>query len=169
MCLQPLARALTIAVVHHSDLIHKIGNTPLVELKHCSSSPDVPSVRQSWRAGTRAAASRIASRSLWQRRLNETAVRYMRYLHWIASADAYFTLLTDKIPLDDPEVASTMEVNISGRPTTGSAILRLLTSIPSGFVLALLGVVATIMASSRASSSSFARITRRRRTASTRE
>jgi Domain of unknown function (DUF4389) len=37
-----------------------------------------------------------------------------------------------------------MEVNISGRPTTGSALLRLLTSIPSGFVLALLGVVATI-------------------------
>ena len=38
--------------------------------------------------------------------INETAVRYKRYLHWIASAHAYFTLLTDKIPLDDPEVAS---------------------------------------------------------------
>jgi hypothetical protein len=76
--------------------------------------------------------------------ISDTAVGYKRYLHWIASADAYFTLLTDKIPLDGPEVASTMEVKIGGRPTTGSALLRLLTSIPSGFVLALFGVVATI-------------------------
>jgi cysteine synthase B len=27
--------------VHHSDLIHTIGNTPLVELKHCSPNPNV--------------------------------------------------------------------------------------------------------------------------------
>jgi hypothetical protein len=36
-----------------------------------------------------------------------------------------------------------MEIRIGGQPTTGSALLRLLTSIPSGLVLALLGVVAT--------------------------
>jgi cysteine synthase B len=32
---------LTILAVHHSDLIHTIGNTPLVELKHCSPNPGV--------------------------------------------------------------------------------------------------------------------------------
>jgi hypothetical protein len=86
----------------------------------------------------------LVSRDGTDKFVSKTAVRYTHYIHWIASADAYFTLLTDKIPLDGPEVTSTMEVKIGGSPTTGSALLRLLTSIPSGFLLALLGIAATI-------------------------
>jgi len=36
-----LACGLTISVMHHSDLIHTIGNTPLVELKNLSPNRDV--------------------------------------------------------------------------------------------------------------------------------
>ena len=27
--------------MHHDDILHAIGNTPLVELKHCSPRPEV--------------------------------------------------------------------------------------------------------------------------------
>jgi hypothetical protein len=74
------------------------------------------------------------------------AVRLRRWLHWIASFDAYFTFLTDTIPTERPDEAVSLDVKIGGEPTTGSALLRLITSIPSAFVLALLGIAATVTA-----------------------
>jgi len=86
----------------------------------------------------------FVSRDGSDRFMTDTAPRVKRYLHWIVSADAYFAFLTDRIPVDGPEAASRMEIAFDGKPTVGSALLRLLTSIPSAFVLALLGAVATI-------------------------
>jgi hypothetical protein len=74
------------------------------------------------------------------------AARMRGWLHWIAAFDAYFTFLTDKIPTERPGEAVDLEVQFGGEPTTGSALLRLITSIPSAFVLALLSIAATITA-----------------------
>jgi len=68
--------------------------------------------------------------------------RLLRYLHWIVAFDAYVTLLADRFPCWPPPVTVRYEVAPSGRPTVTSALLRLLYSIPSGAVLALLGVAA---------------------------
>lgn len=76
--------------------------------------------------------------------IREDAPRVKRWVHWIASFDAYLTFLTDRVPVDGPDVNSRMEVAYSGRPTVGSAVLRILTSIPSALVLALLSIAATI-------------------------
>ncbi len=77
---------------------------------------------------------------------DEGAVQIKRVLHWIVAFDAYLTLLTDRIPTEDPPAGAHYEVAASGSPTTGSALMRLITSIPSALVLALLSVAATITA-----------------------
>jgi hypothetical protein len=74
------------------------------------------------------------------------AARLRHWLHWVVAFDSYFTFLTDKIPTERPDEAVSLEVRFGGEPTTGSALLRLIMSIPSAFVLALLGIAATITA-----------------------
>jgi len=75
-----------------------------------------------------------------------TAPRLRRWLHWVVAFDSYFTFLSDRMPTEKPEETATFEVTLGGQPTTGSALMRLLTSIPSAFVLALLSIAATITA-----------------------
>jgi hypothetical protein len=72
------------------------------------------------------------------------APRLRRALHWIVSFDSYFTLLTDRMPNASPDEVAKFEVEFTGQPTTGSALLRLVTSIPSGLVLLVLSAVATL-------------------------
>lgn len=76
----------------------------------------------------------------------KNAPKLRRWIHWIVAFDSYFTLLTDRIPTQEPEDTAKFEVQYSGEPSTGSALLRLLKSIPSAFVLALLSVAAIVTA-----------------------
>lgn len=74
----------------------------------------------------------------------EGGVQIRRVIHWIVAFDAYLSLLTDKIPMEEPPAAARFEVKPTGSPTTGSALMRLITTIPSALVLAALGFAAAI-------------------------
>ncbi|HUF52651.1 MAG TPA: DUF4389 domain-containing protein [Dehalococcoidia bacterium] len=74
----------------------------------------------------------------------KSAPRLRRALHWIVAFDSYFTLLTDRMPNESPDQVAKFEVEFTGEPTTGSALLRLLMSIPSGIVLLVLSAVAVV-------------------------
>jgi hypothetical protein len=70
--------------------------------------------------------------------------RLWRAVSWLLALSAYMMFLTDRPPLrEDP--ALQIELRITGKPTTGTALARLLTSIPSGFVLALLWLVSGVL------------------------
>ncbi|MDO8616787.1 MAG: DUF4389 domain-containing protein [Dehalococcoidia bacterium] len=89
-------------------------------------------------------AAAFTSRDGPDRFFDENAPRLKRWLHWLVAFGAYGALLTDRIPLDDPESVVRLEVRPSGRPTTGRALLRLVLSVPSAVALAALSAVAVV-------------------------
>jgi hypothetical protein len=64
----------------------------------------------------------------------------LQIFHWYLAILAYLFLLTDQLPMK-PEDVILFEVQPEGTPTTRSALGRMLWSLPSFFVLGLLGVV----------------------------
>jgi hypothetical protein len=78
------------------------------------------------------------------RYLEEDGPRVTRWLGWVVAVIAYLWLLTDRLPGSGDEPAR-FDVERSGTPTPGSALLRILTAIPSAFVLALLYFVSAIV------------------------
>jgi hypothetical protein len=76
-----------------------------------------------------------------ERYLAQDGPRVVRVLRWLASACAYFGLLTDVLPTAN---GSPVELALTSRgtPTPTSALLRLVTSLPAVVVLALLSVAA---------------------------
>ena len=79
-----------------------------------------------------------------ERFTTDIAPRAWRVLSWLFAFDAYMLMLTDRVPLDrDDSVAITLRR--TGTPDTKSAVLRLVTSIPSAFVLMLLWFVSGIL------------------------
>ncbi len=78
--------------------------------------------------------------------LAEDGPRVKRWLHWFLAVDAYVRLLTDRFPTEAPEELVRYDVRTTGNPTVGSALLRIIYSIPSGLVLVLLGIAAAITA-----------------------
>jgi hypothetical protein len=75
------------------------------------------------------------------RYLTEDAPRLARALRWIAAASAYLALLTDAPPTSGPGPVG-LRVEATGAPTPGSALLRLVTSLPALLLVVLLSVVA---------------------------
>lgn len=68
--------------------------------------------------------------------------RVWRGVVWLLQFWAFMSLLTDRFPTDaDVEI----RIHPTGKPTVGSALVRLLTSIPSGIVLGLLWFVSGIV------------------------
>ncbi len=68
--------------------------------------------------------------------------RILRVLRWVAGAYAYMWSLTDEAPSTGLFGPVELSVAVSGRPTPGSAVLRLITSLPALFFLAILSIVA---------------------------
>jgi hypothetical protein len=66
-------------------------------------------------------------------------------LRWYMAVYAYMLLLTDRFPTERPEEAIRYEITPSGAPTVGSALLRLIMSIPSAFVLGILGIAGAVV------------------------
>lgn len=78
------------------------------------------------------------------RYLAEDGPRMTRWLGWVMAASAYLWILTDKLPGSEAATVR-FEVEPSGAPSPGSALLRILTAIPSALVLALLMFVSAIV------------------------
>jgi hypothetical protein len=80
-----------------------------------------------------------------ERYLAEDGPRLVRALRWLAGAYAYLWLLTDAFPTGDGDAAVQLEVETGGAPTMGSALLRLVYSLPALLLLAILSFAATIL------------------------
>lgn len=85
----------------------------------------------------------ISTRSA-QAYLDDTGPKVWRVVSWLLAFSAYMLLLTDRFPAGEPTGVQ-IQIRPDGRPTTGSALLRLITSLPSGVVLALLGFVSSVL------------------------
>jgi hypothetical protein len=79
-----------------------------------------------------------------QRFLDEDGPKITGWLRWMTALTAYTYALTDRFPSEeDPSVR--YEVQPAGTPSLGSALLRLIFSIPSLIVLGILNWVAGIV------------------------
>ena len=74
--------------------------------------------------------------------MRTSSKRLLRWIHWLVAFDAYITLLVDCLPGEKPPPEVRLRVTPSGSPTTGSALLRLVYSLPSALALAALGIAA---------------------------
>jgi hypothetical protein len=86
----------------------------------------------------------LVSQKGGQRYLDEDAPTVTRVLNWILDLVAYLALLTDRLP-GRGEHSVRFQVDRSGSPTVGSALLRILYAIPSLIVLAILTFVGAIV------------------------
>lgn len=64
----------------------------------------------------------------------------LKALHWYTAFGAYLFLLTDTLPTKEPTEIVRIEVQPEGNPSIGSALSRLLYSIPSFLALGLLSI-----------------------------
>jgi len=85
-----------------------------------------------------------ASQKGSQRYLEEDGPKVTGWLRWMTALSAYVYMLTDRFPSDE-DTSVRYEVQPSGSPSVGSALLRLITSIPSALVFGILQWVATIV------------------------
>jgi hypothetical protein len=79
-----------------------------------------------------------------RRYLDEDGPKLTGVLGWIVAVLAYLALLTDRLP-GGGEKTVRFELERSGSPTVGSALLRILYALPSMIVLAILGLVGAIV------------------------
>jgi hypothetical protein len=79
-----------------------------------------------------------------QRYLDEDGPRLTRVLNWLLDLAAYLALLTDRLPGAAGHPVR-FQVERSGSPTTGSALLRIVYVIPSLLALAMLVFVGAIV------------------------
>jgi hypothetical protein len=79
-----------------------------------------------------------------ERYLDEDGPKVSLVLSWIVGVIAYLALLTDRLPGRD-ELGVRFEVERSGSPSVGSALLRILYVIPSLIVLAFLVLLGSIV------------------------
>jgi hypothetical protein len=75
-----------------------------------------------------------------QRYLADDGPKVIRILRWLASAYGYLWLLTDVLPTAQGSPID-LEIHSGGRPTAGSALLRILTAFPALILLMVLSVV----------------------------
>ncbi len=75
---------------------------------------------------------------------SEIAPKVSRVLVWLLQLSAYMVLLVDRFPAGE-DTQTRVAIRITGKPSVGSALYRLLTSLPSGLVLMLLWCVSGIV------------------------
>ena len=86
----------------------------------------------------------LVSQKGGKRYLDEDGPKVARGLNWLLDLVAYLALLTDRAPGDGGHRVR-FDVERSGSPTVGSALLRIIYAIPSVFVLAVLVCVGAIV------------------------
>ena len=67
-------------------------------------------------------------------------------LDWVIGLYAYMLFVTDRFPLESGKRATRLTLHTSGTPNVGSALSRLVTSLPHAFVLSLIGMVGVLVA-----------------------
>ena len=80
-----------------------------------------------------------------ERFIEEDGPRVSGWLRWLVAFYAYLLILTDRFPTERPGEIVRFEVRAGGSPTVGSALLRLIYSIPSAIVFLLLGIVSVVV------------------------
>lgn len=75
--------------------------------------------------------------------MKNTSAKLWPALGWLLSFTAYMLLLTDEVPVDSERVKT--ELHVTGRPTIGSALARVLFSIPSAIALFFIGFVSCVL------------------------
>lgn len=75
--------------------------------------------------------------------LGDTGAALWRALTWVLELWAYMMLLTDRFPV--ALQACTVELRPTGRPTPGSALLRLITSLPAALVQCILAAIGGVL------------------------
>ena len=80
-----------------------------------------------------------------ERYLAEDGARLVRALRWLAGAYGYLWLLTDELPGSEAPAAVELAVAPGGAPTAGSALLRLVYSLPAVLLLGVLSFAAGIL------------------------
>jgi hypothetical protein len=68
-----------------------------------------------------------------------------KWLRWLFALSAYLSLLTDRLPNQEPKETIRFDVTPTGEPSAGSVLLRIILAIPHAIVLGILGIVATIL------------------------
>ena len=66
-------------------------------------------------------------------------------LEWVVGFYAYMLFVTDRFPLDKRERALQLHVAVDGHPSVGSALARLLASLPQLVVLFFVGLVSAVV------------------------
>jgi uncharacterized protein DUF4389 len=79
-----------------------------------------------------------------ERWTTEVAPRLWRVLAWLVQLSAFMVMLVDRFPTGE-DFPIRVELRATGKPTVGSALARLITSIPSGFVLMILWWVSSVL------------------------
>src|SRR2546427_436518 len=90
------------------------------------------------------AAAVLVSQKDGARYLAEDGERVTRWVAFVVGVLAYIAMLTDELP-GGGRTPVRVEIQRSGTPTAGSALLRLLYAIPSALVLALIGIVSWVV------------------------
>ena len=80
-----------------------------------------------------------------QKFLEEDGPRVKGWLRWLTGLYAYLYILTDKFPSETADDQLQFDVQVGGSPSVGSALLRLIYSIPSLIVLGVLSWVAAVI------------------------
>jgi hypothetical protein len=75
---------------------------------------------------------------------DDVGPRLWRGLTWLLAFSAYMLLLTDRFPVTGSQ-GLRIELQRTGRPTTSSTLMRLVTSIPSALVLSFIGIVSCVL------------------------
>ena len=94
--------------------------------------------------GLPAVAAILIAQKSGERYLMEDGDRVSGWVAFIVGVLAYVALLTDELPGGGRKPAR-VEIVRSGSPTVGSALLRIVKAIPSVLVLALLGIVSSLV------------------------
>jgi uncharacterized protein DUF4389 len=68
-----------------------------------------------------------------------------RVLRWLVAFYAYMLLVTDRFPTGDETGAPRLAIEPGGQPTVGSALARLVLSIPSALVLGFLMLISAVV------------------------
>jgi len=77
--------------------------------------------------------------------LREDGPRVTGWLRWLVAFYAYLGILSDRFPSEKPEEIVRFEVQTGGAPTVGSALVRLIYSIPSALVLSILSIASAVI------------------------
>jgi hypothetical protein len=86
----------------------------------------------------------LVSQKGGRRYVDEDGPKVTRVLSWLVGLAAYLALLTDRLPGQGAEPVR-FQVERSGSPTVGSALLRILYAIPSLIAFAILAFVGAIV------------------------